>query len=234
MLALIWPLLETAGMSSFAVNPVRIDLSESHLVSAVRVTNQGPVDAVIQIESVSWSQNHGENIYTPTRELLVNPPIFNLPVGKSQIVRVGLIKALDSESEKAYRIFLQEVPNASDGEFTGLRVLLRIGVPVFFESPTASKPKLHWQVRIGKNPSQLRVIASNEGSKHVRISKLELFGSQHGSALVSRTLADTLLAGQSHEWLIDLTHQVAISPVEIRAETDSGRYHSGPIGLTLN
>src|SRR4051812_46070459 len=111
-LAFLLGAVGVANAGSFAVNPVRATLSAKQTVSSLVVRNSGSESTVIQLEVVNWAQEDGKDVYTPTKELLATPPIFTVPPGGSQVVRVGLRRATDSQRELAYRLFLQEVPPA--------------------------------------------------------------------------------------------------------------------------
>ena len=99
-----------AKAASFGVSPVRVTLSESQSMGALTVRNDGTEPASLQMEMLNWSQAQGQDVLTPTRELLANPPIFTVPAGGSQLVRVGLRRAPDGQRELTYRIVLQELP----------------------------------------------------------------------------------------------------------------------------
>jgi len=79
-----------ASAASLGVSPVRVTLSESQSMGALTVRNDGTEPASLQMEMLNWSQAEGQDVLTPTRELLANPPIFTVPAGGSQLVRVGL------------------------------------------------------------------------------------------------------------------------------------------------
>ena len=51
------------------------------------VRNNGTEPVMMQMELMSWSQSEGKDVYTATREVLGNPPIFTVPAGGSQLVR---------------------------------------------------------------------------------------------------------------------------------------------------
>ena len=77
-----------ASAASFGVSPVRVTLSESQSMGVLTVRNDGNEPASLQMEVLSWSQAQGQDVLTPTRELLANPPIFTVPACGSQLVRV--------------------------------------------------------------------------------------------------------------------------------------------------
>ncbi len=62
--------------------------------AAMTVRNDGDDAVVIQASLLSWAQDEsGQDVYTPTNEALVTPPIMTIPPGGEQIVRVGLRRA---------------------------------------------------------------------------------------------------------------------------------------------
>lgn len=123
--------METAGAGSLYLNPVRLSLSADHAVEVVTISNQGAEPSVVQLETMAWTKTAGGDVYSPTTDLIAAPPIFTLPPGGSQIVRIGLRNALDPRSELNYRVYFQEVPPPPKPGFQGLNVALRLGVPVY-------------------------------------------------------------------------------------------------------
>lgn len=175
----------------------------------------------MQVETTFWSQEEGEDRYTPTREILATPPIFTIPPGGSQIVRVGLLRQPDSQRELAYRIFLQEVPTETSrkGE---VRVALRFGIPVFVApSGQAPNPLLEWRATT-VDQGQLRIEALNRGDIHVQVSGFSLLDPS-GHALAEQRNMHYLLAGQGYSWTVkpNRTLESGIK-LKIIARTDAG------------
>ena len=96
--------------TDLGVSPVRVTLSDKQKMGTLTVRNNGAEPVPMQLEVLNWSQEEGNDVFTPTRELIVNPPIFTIPAGGSQLIRVGLRRAPDAQRELTYRIFLQELP----------------------------------------------------------------------------------------------------------------------------
>ena len=119
----------------------------------------------VQASALSWTQPGGEETYAPTRELIATPPVFTLPPDGEQIVRVALRREPDSSAELAYRLLLAEVPPAPTADFTGLRVALRLSLPVFVQPTAAAKPDLEWNATwVGDG--ELQISAANRGTAH--------------------------------------------------------------------
>lgn len=221
-LALLLAGAGAASAGSFQVNPVRATLSASLPVSSLIVRNTGAEPAVVQLEVVSWSQQKGKDIYAPTRDILATPPIFTVPAGGSQVVRVGLRRATDPQRELTYRLFLQEVPPPPKPNFQGLRVALRIGVPVFVLPAVAAKPVLRWQV--ARTPEgALKLSLANSGNAHIQIGNFKLGLPGSAQPLKTRQVAAYVLPGQSRDWIVT-ANPVPPPGAALRlfAETDAG------------
>lgn len=194
----------SAWAGSFTVNPVRLDLSKEQPTTSVEITNTGKQPTVIQAVLKAWSQKDGRNVYSSTRALLATPPIFDIAPNDNQVVRVGLLGSPDNREEKAYRLFLTEVPPKSHGDFRGLQVALRVSIPIFI-APLSGKPtpKLTWRFQ-QTGPGKFEVITDNTGTAHARITDLELSAVSGGKVLTKvRTDNGYVLAGTQHVWHVD-------------------------------
>lgn len=177
------------------VEPVRLTLTSARPITVFTVRNMGEQPVVLQVQAVAWAQRGDEELYTPTRELLATPPIFTLAPGTAQTLRVGLRRAPDTGRELAYRLYLHEISGPAQEQ--GLRVLLKLGVPVFVP-PEGAAPRLHW--RAERRPEGLRLSLANTGNAHVQIADLTLFAADDTAPLFSRTVAAYVLPGQSRRW----------------------------------
>lgn len=208
-----------ARAGSFQINPVRVTLSASQPIGSLTLTNTGAEPAVVQLEVVRWSQRDGRDVYEPASEVLATPPVFNVPAGGSQIVRVGLRRMPDGERESTYRLFLQEVPAPMTVATQGLQVALRIGVPVFVLPPVDAKPVLAWRaVRTREGP--LKLLASNQGTAHVQIAQYALQLGRNRDRRAQQVAA-YVLSGEDRYWMID-DSPLPGTAVHLSAQTDSG------------
>ncbi len=211
-----------ASAGSFSVSPVRATLSASQPVGALTVRNTGTEPAVVQLEVVSWSQQDGKDVYTSTREVLATPPIFTVPAGGSQVVRVGLRRAPDPQRELTYRLFLQEVPPPPKHDFQGLQIALRIGVPVFVLPAVAAKPVLRWQA--ARTPEGvLKLSLANSGNAHIQIVNFRLSLPDSAQPWVTQQVSAYVLPGQSRDWIVTANQVPPPGTVlHLFAQTDAG------------
>ena len=217
-------LLGAAGAStagSFAVSPVRATLSSAQRVGSLVVRNSGAEPVVVQLEAFDWSQQDGQDVYTATKEILATPPIFTIPPGGSQVVRVGLRRAPDGQRELTYRLYLQEVPPAKP-DTQGLRVVLRMGVPVFVTPAVPAAPALRWRAaRTAGNT--LKLSLTNSGNAHIQVAKSRLTSADSSHPVATQEVATYVLPGQTREWLVKpSTLPPAGAALRVFAQTDSG------------
>lgn len=227
LILLIGLIAATAAQAgAFQISPLRIALSGQAPIAVITVRNESAEASVMQLELMSWSQAAGQDSYNPTRDVLATPPIFTIPAGGAQIVRVGLRRPPDSQRELAYRLFLQEVPivAAKEGE---VRVALRFGIPVF-AAPVgkAPKPLLEWRI-VAAPQKMLRIEALNRGNAHVQVSGVALAPAAGGAILAEHQGMDYLLPDQGRHWLVTVDQRPPPGTrLKIVARTDAGELHA--------
>ena len=214
-----------ASAASLGVSPVRVTLSESQSMGALTVRNDSTEPASLQMEMLNWSQAEGQDVLTPTRELLANPPIFTVPAGGSQLVRVGLRRAPDGQRELTYRLVLQELPPPPNPDFNGTRMLMRISVPVFVLPKIDAKPVLLWQAT--RTPQgALKISLTNNGNAHVQIANFKLSLPGSAQPLVTKETGAYVLSGQGRDWNLSADPEYPVPPpgtsLQLFAQTDAG------------
>jgi fimbrial chaperone protein len=205
------------------VDPVRIALSQTQQTGQLTITNDSDQPTSIQIRAAGWSQADGKDVYTPTRELLVSPPLVTIAPKASQIIRVALRRKAGNSSELAYRVNLQELPPPTRPDFMGVQVALRVGIPVFVQPLTgAAAPKVTWKVSRAADHT-LKVHALNQGQAHIQISDVALYAAGGSQPITDEAAASYLLPGQSHTWLMKTGSpvQAAGGQLRIKANTDA-------------
>ena len=211
--------------ATLGVSPVRVTLSDKQKMDTITVRNDGAEPVSMQLEVLNWSKEDGNDVFTPTRELIVNPPIFTIAAGGSQLLRVGLRGAPDAKHELIYRIFLQELPPPPRPEFNGTKMLMRVSLPVFVLPKIAAKPVLRWQA-VRTSDGSLKISSTNDGNAHTQIINFSL--SQPGSAQpwITQNTSDYVLIGQSFDWILPASTDYSIpqsgTTIQLFAETDAG------------
>jgi fimbrial chaperone protein len=205
----------------FSVNPVRVELTRDSAIAALKVTNQGDQAVTLQIRTLSWGQENGLDVLTPTRDILASPPIFNLAAGAEQVVRVGLRGSLVKGREQTYRVVFEEVLPPATTDFRGLRIALNISIPVFVaEEEGDLKADADW--KLVQTPAGLEIRAHNRGAAHYRASRIELF-SPAGARMTTLEGNFYVLPGQARSWPLKTPGRTAPGVYRLTIETDSGK-----------
>ena len=210
--------------STFNISPIRAQLNAGHRTEALTLTNVEDSPVVVQVRVVSWSQKDGVEQLQDTRELLSTPPVLQIAANSQQVIRVALRRDPDPTQELTYRVIFEEVPQAAPKEFSGLRVALRLSVPIFV-APSQGKanPKVIWQSRWLPN-GQLEVAATNAGNGHLQVTDFE--AQFPGSPMPLRGVTSKyILPGSRISWVLtppaDATRDGAIP---IRGHSDQGDF----------
>jgi fimbrial chaperone protein len=210
-----------AAASSFSLSPIRIYLSPTHRIGVITLRNDGDSAVTIQLGPCAWTQPGGEDHYQATDDLIATPPVFSVAPHGRQIVRVALRRHEDGDREGDYRLFFQEVPQPQSASFTGLRIYLRIGVPLFVDPKPAPKGSLLWQAR-ALGPHELAILATNNGAAHIEVTHFELQAGS-GSPPVHVDAARYVLPGSTVSWRVMLPQSLeAHGALHIRGFTDQG------------
>ena len=221
----------TASAADLAILPVGLSLSSSNTKGMITVSNRAKESIVVQAEAVSWTQADGKDEYAPTRELLVNPPLFTIPPGRSQVLRVGLRQAPNTKQETAYRLLLREVPPAvptstqiDEGKQGNVRVLLQVRLPVYI-SPTTPVRLEQWRAQRNADGS-IVVKLNNTGNVHTLVNELKLRSADTptDSIPVATTKAgNVVFPGQSQSWNLKPQTKLQQKDVILEVKTDRGQ-----------
>jgi fimbrial chaperone protein len=168
---------EVARPGNLQVSPVLIELSPQTPTALLTLRNDSPDRIRYEVQARAWRQSpQGEMILDPTTDVIFFPALLTLAPGEQRNVRVGTAAGVTpGEVERSYRIFVEELPPAvRPADATKVRVLTRVGIPVFLEPPKpAPRPevtgmalageKLSFQIRNGGNvrakPLAVRIVA---------------------------------------------------------------------------
>ena len=210
---------------SIGVSPVRVTLSDKQKIGTITLRNDGTNPVPMQLEALKWSKEEGEDVFTSTRELIISPPIFTIPAGGSQLLRVGLRGTPDAKRELSYRIFLQELPPPASPDFNGAKMLMRVSLPVFVLPKVAANPLLRWQA-VRTSDGSLKISLTNDGNAHIQIINFSL--SKPGSAQpwITQKTSDYALIGQSLDWILPASADYSLpksgTTIQLFTQTDAG------------
>lgn len=205
---------------AFSLAPTVLDIDPDRRMTAeTRLVNVERVPLTFTAEVMKWENIDGQDVYTPTRDVLVNPTRFTLaPFGK-QVIRVGLQKRVGAR-ELTYRLFLRQQPGsqlpatqspdvqasaaptstAQSGEPSSsaatLSTLLNISLPIY-AAPASSAPELVYTPQV--QGSDLQLTVRNTGTRHFTFRQ---FSIESDTGQTFKLTSQAVLAGSSATWLL--------------------------------
>jgi len=211
------PLGALAG--ALSISPVRIMLSSGTTSGLITVRNESPDPVRLQLTLHTWLESPDGNMQlAPTEDLVVFPGLLQLKPNESRKVRIGLPSQQDVAVEKTYRLFLEELPGSSKLDHNQVRVLARIGVPIFLQ-PRVPKPG--WVPAVSHPDDKGFLLQlKNTGNVHLILQEVTV----RGIGLKDQTIFDQTLTGGY--LLADSVRTHAINvPLADRAKLTACRVH---------
>jgi fimbrial chaperone protein len=158
-----------AHAGTVEVSPVTVTLQPGQTATTLSVVNHGTSRTAIQVRSFAWSQGPSSEDLTPTNELVVSPPIFQLGPEETQTVRL-LLRRPPQGVESSYRLLLDELPVGSTPGV--VQFALRLSLPLFALPAGQGMPNLSWHIAPGASGTEL--VVANHGTRHDRLSGLSV------------------------------------------------------------
>ncbi|HEX5961992.1 MAG TPA: molecular chaperone [Rhodanobacteraceae bacterium] len=194
----------TAGASGLQVAPVGLEFPAASPAQGLWLTNTGSDALHAQVRVFHWTQADGRDMLTPTRELVASPPMLTLAPGARQLVRVIRLDTTHAgTSEDAYRLLVDELPQADGHQQAGVQYVLRYSLPVFVDPanlPEAGSvaSSLHWSLVRENGEATLQV--QNPGRMHAQVSDVSLLPPGGAPIEVTAGLLGYVLPGMTMRW----------------------------------
>ena len=180
------------------VAPISLTLDARRGADGLWLSNTGDATLNAQVRVFHWTQANGTDELAASRGLAVSPPMLKLEPGARQLVRVIRTGAAPAGHEDAFRLLVDEVPDAAS-QADGLNFVLRYSIPVFVASGPAvqSPPQLVWSLRDG---AAMALEVANTGSTHAQLASLAFTGGDGASIPISDGLLGYVLPGATMRW----------------------------------
>jgi fimbrial chaperone protein len=223
-LAASW-LPDGAAAGQLKVSPIRLDLSAEQPLGVVTIGNPGDTPVLLHLRLREWHHRGGWDVYSDSRELLLNPMIFKLEPQQEQLVRVGLVRPLGSDQERAYRLFIQEVPDGRPQIKRRISTYLNISLPLFVAPDADGRDRpdrsiLVWKLEPAPDGG-LVLQVENKGNLHAEVAALDL-RRQNGAPVTTIDRRSYVLAGERRQWAVPGDAVGSGEILTLTAESDSG------------
>ena len=184
-----------ASAGTLQVNPVLLEISANRRTATLTLRNQEASPVTVRAYPLEWRQADGDESYSETSAVIVSPPIFTIAPGATQLIRVGLRSP--SGARQAYRLIVEEVPDASPGN--GIRVALRLNIPLYTMIAAGDASALRWSA--WEEQGGWVVEAVNDGPGYVRLSQQAALNAT-GLQVDGHVNFGTVLPGATRRWRI--------------------------------
>lgn len=183
-----------ASAGNFQVNPVVVEILPGRRTATIAVTNRGGEPVPVRVTIHRWTQQDGEDVYTPVTELIASPPMFTIPANGTQHVRVG---PRAQAAPGAYRVIVEEIPRSVAGH-NGVNIALRLNLPLYIYAERGGEPRLSWSAW-RNSAGEFIVEARNSGTRHSQIVGIDLVDAS-GRATPLSSQMGVVLPGGAKRW----------------------------------
>lgn len=176
-----------------AISPLRIELEGVGAAQTLRLSNTGGTGVIVQTRVFAWNQTGGGDQYSPSSAVIASPAVATIPPGQTQIIRLFRTAAVGND-EKAFRVSIDQIPDASLPESSAAATRLRFLVPMFVDRARASPVKLAWQ------QSSAGLTLANRGGRTARIAWIKPFDAKGQLIPVEGNSLRYVQSGNSTVW----------------------------------
>lgn len=208
-----------AEAGDLKLSTVRVDLNDKQPNNAMVITNVGTTPSLVQFRVLNWAQSNQGDELTATTDVIANPPIAEIAAGARQMVRIGYNGKLQSETERTYRLFIEEVPKKDRERQQAVETYLKISVPVFVASLSPSAPRISGFIAQSGSEGP-KLVLQNTSNSHVRFLSFALSDGQWNGAQQKGLFY--ILPGAKVELSVDPAERRAASANTVELTTETG------------
>lgn len=201
-----------AHAASLQVAPILLEFSPQEKVKELWLTNTGNDSIRAQVRVNAWTQTNHQDVLITSKDLIASPMVLSIPAGQRQLVRlIRNMPTTANTSEQAYRLIVDELPDPQNTEQSGLQLLLKYSIPVFFNvsstSPSEQGITSLKEMKFSYTASKLTV--TNQSNHYKRFSQLSYIDAQGKKTPIQMGLVGYVLSGQTMQW--DIPKQINVS-----------------------
>jgi fimbrial chaperone protein len=185
--------------ANYEIVPIRVDFGAGQATTTVTLRNLSDTPSSVQVRAYAWTQAGDRDDLAPTADIVLSPPIFTVPAGQSQTVRL-LLRNRTPAPDRAYRLLFDELPPA--GQPGQIQMAMRVSIPVLLDPPPGPRPQVQWRA-VREPAGHVALVVSNPGHRFVRVGDVagQVVG---GRAVALRPVGDNpyVLPGAERRWVM--------------------------------
>jgi fimbrial chaperone protein len=194
--------------ASWRVAPVKIVFDASSRSDVVTITNAGDTPLSFKVSVHKWLQDEdGQDKYQPTSDVVFFPKQLIVAPKSERVIRAG-IKVPAVTSEKAFRLFIKNIPDQKQSNPNTVAISVRFGIPVFVKPIEEKITGTIADTNMANGKVSVRI--KNLGNSHFRINSIIFNGQPDtGDLLFSQEITGGyLLQGSSRVFSTVIPHEL--------------------------
>jgi fimbrial chaperone protein len=215
-----------AAAGQLQAAPTLLEIGPESAATRLILGNTGHESIAAQVRVYAWSQVSGEDRLVPTDQLVVSPPIAELPAGSEQVVRVVRLGPAASERDQTFRVVVDELPRDGIGGDSTVKLRLRYVLPLFVRGPNVRPPSL--TCTITSNGAQLA--CENSGGRAAQLGASRLVDEDGRTQNLSDGLYGYVLPASRRIWQVSADGPALTGPA-LKLET---RLNGQPATLAVD
>ena len=202
-----------AGLAGAQVSlaPLRIEMDGAETTATLRVVNPSAKAIGVQVRAFDWSQDNGEDVYSPSGDVRISPSIITVAPGATQVFRV-IRREMPVQGERRYRVVVDQLPDPEAIEAATSQTRIRFTIPMFTDRASAAPAALSWAIEGGA----LRL--SNAGQQTAKMVNLALTDGTGREIPVENASLHYVMGGSALRWA--LPNGCPSGPVRVTAQID--------------
>jgi fimbrial chaperone protein len=215
-----------ASASGLRVEPVLLDMNAPQAAGILTLRNNKDAGVSVQTRVFRWTQENGTEHLEPATGVAASPPIVTLLPGGEYTVRVVRTSKTPVSREEAYRVWVDELPASGQSSQSGVTILLRQSIPIFFRARQVTPPQVSWSYRF--DGGQFLVTARNTGDERLRIASMRLSDNAGRTAGFGNGLVGYVLGQSSMTFTVPNPPRGfgASGTISVAAESNVGAVHA--------
>jgi len=165
------------------------------------LANTGDAPVAAQVRVFAWSQEGGQDHLAPTSEIVLSPPIVQIPAGGEQVIRLIRQGPPPDSRDLTFRAIVDELPDKSQPNASGVVLRMRYVVPLFVRGANAKLPTL--SCRIERQAPTAVLVCENSGGRPAQLGASSLKGASGTTYQLSPGLFGYVLPASIHKWPLD-------------------------------
>jgi fimbrial chaperone protein len=206
--------------------PTMLELPPGAAAGRMTLANTGDEPVAAQVRVYAWIQKDGSDVLVPTTDVVLSPPIANVPAGGEQLVRIVRQGKKADQRDLSYRVVVDELPGKTKSGDAAVGILMRYVLPLFVRSAEAGDAALSCGLVRAQAGASLE--CTNSGGRAAQLGASRLKGNGKTYELTAG-LYGYVLPGSQRRWPLDSARLKLVG----HSPTMESQLNGAPVSITV-